>query len=75
MVVSEGLALDDAWPDYPHRVAGLTAVDIEKEIRAVLDGRGKSTEFATAAKSVLEAFDWQSASRRLVAEMQSAVTS
>lgn len=75
VVVSEGLALDDAWPDYPHRVAGLTAVDIEKEIRAVLDGRGKSTEFATAAKSVLEAFDWQSASRRLVAEMQSAVTS
>jgi glycosyltransferase involved in cell wall biosynthesis len=75
VVVSEGLALDDAWPDYPYRVVSLTAPEIEKEIRAVLEPRRESSGFAAAAKPVLEAFGWQRASRRLVDEMQSAVTS
>ena len=75
VVVSGGLALDDAWPGYPHRVESLTAVEIEKGIRAVLDLRRESSAFAAAAKPVLEAFGWQGASRRLVDEMQSAVGS
>jgi glycosyltransferase involved in cell wall biosynthesis len=75
VVVSEGLALDDAWPDYPHRVENLTAAGIEKQIRAVLDVRGESRGFAAAAQPVLEKFGWRAASRQLVDGMQSAVTS
>jgi glycosyltransferase involved in cell wall biosynthesis len=75
VVVSGGLALDDAWPDYPHRVANLTAAAIEKQIRSVLDGRMESREFAAAAQPVLDTFSWQTASRQLVEGMKEAVIS
>ena len=74
VVVSEGLALDEAWPDYPYRCAGRTAADIEIMARSALLDPMQSAEVAAAAQGVVADFGWEAASRRLVAEMKSAVS-
>ncbi len=75
VVVSAGLALDEAWPDYPYRCTGLTATEIEAAARAACIDRERFSEVAAEARSVVATFGWEAASRRLVAEMKRAVSS
>ncbi len=75
VVVSAGLALDQAWPDYPYRCTGLTAAEIETAMRAAYTQRERFSELAAAAQSVVATFGWEPASRRLVSEMKKAVSS
>lgn len=75
VVVSRGLALDEAWPDYPFRCSQLKATEIEGTARAVLADPARTAEVMAIAPSVVAGFDWATASRRLVAEMRAAVSS
>jgi glycosyltransferase involved in cell wall biosynthesis len=72
VVVSGGLALDTAWPDYPFRCADDSTGAIAEAFRAVASSSGWNGDHADRAHDVVEGFDWEASSRRLVAELEKA---
>jgi len=75
VVVSAGLGLDDGWPDYPFRVAEISAAGIAETMTELLAGRDRVIKVLEGAGSVVAAFDWEQSSRRLVAELGRVVSS
>jgi glycosyltransferase involved in cell wall biosynthesis len=73
VVVSGGLALDTAWPDYPFRSEELTPDSLEKVMAAAVDPGSWNTEISAAAAEVLDGLDWASSSKSLAAELEGAV--
>jgi glycosyltransferase involved in cell wall biosynthesis len=74
VVVSTGLGLDDAWPDYPYRVAELAAKRIAGVMSEVLESADLRARVVAGIESVLTNLDWEKCSRRLVAELERAVS-
>jgi glycosyltransferase involved in cell wall biosynthesis len=68
VVVSTGLGLDDAWPDYPYRTPDLDLENIVGVIREVLENEDLTARIIGEAESVLANLDWEQSSRQLVAE-------
>lgn len=67
-VVSDGLALDDLWPDYPYRVK-LDSASVLQGLRLVL-GESRPAAFAARARSLVGRLDWQASARALVKEIR-----
>lgn len=74
VVVSAGLGLDDAWPDYPYRVPELAAESIAGAMSEVLGSTDRTARVMAEIVSVLTGLDWEQCSRRLVAELERAVS-
>jgi len=72
-LVSAGLGLDDAWPDYPYRCREITAEVVASMLERVLDDSTGREGVMERAGEVLAGMSWQAASRRLVAELEQAV--
>jgi len=70
VVVSAGLALDDAWPDYPLRCLKATAEEVVEKAETVLADPEGAARILDEAAAVARFFDWKTSSRRLVAELQ-----
>jgi len=70
VVVSGGLGLDDRWPDYPFRCDELSAAAVEATARTILDDRHCAVRTILEGQSAAERFDWETSSRRLVAELE-----
>jgi glycosyltransferase involved in cell wall biosynthesis len=69
VIVSAGLGLDDAWPDYPYRVAGMQTAAIAAEMCNLLDDPDAAAGVVEGAPGRLEVFDWEQSSRLLLAEL------
>ncbi|HSO24212.1 MAG TPA: glycosyltransferase family 1 protein [Chondromyces sp.] len=73
VVVSPGLGLDEIWPDYPLRCAADSADEIAEMARQVLAEPGWAVRRLSEAPRIIGGLDWESSSRRLVAELRRAV--
>jgi glycosyltransferase involved in cell wall biosynthesis len=73
VVVSTGLGLDDAWPDYPYRVNGLGGDAIAAIAREILTDEERAADVAARACEVVANLSWEASSRLLVAELERAV--
>lgn len=73
VVAGEGLALDEAWPAYPYRCGELTARGIARTATEILEDGERSVRVVGEGSDVLAALDWESSSRRLVAELEEVV--
>ncbi len=69
VVVSQGLALDDLWPDYPYRCQETSVPELEEMASRILEGSVQAGAVVAHAREVLAGLDWESSSRRLVAEL------
>ena len=74
VVVSAGLGLDDAWPDYSFRVPGLDAESIAGVMKEILANGDRAAQVMEEMDSVLAGVDWERSSRQLVAELRRAVS-
>lgn len=74
VVVSTGLGLDEAWPDYPYRVHDLRADSIAAQVMTALTDGELRARTVVEASRVLTHLDWEESSRRLVAELRGAVS-
>jgi glycosyltransferase involved in cell wall biosynthesis len=74
VVVSTGLGLDDAWPDYPYRTPELDAENIAAVVKEVLEDPDRTAGIMKKSESVLADLDWEQSSRRLVAELERALS-
>lgn len=75
VVVSDGLGLDDRWPNYPYRCEELSAAAVEMMVRRILGDRKRAAESLHHGPPVVERFDWEESSRRLVDELEGIVSS
>jgi glycosyltransferase involved in cell wall biosynthesis len=73
VVVSAGLGLDDAWPDYPYRTPGLDAESIAGVMWDILGNPDRKARIIEETGSRLANLDWEQSSRRWVAELRRAV--
>jgi glycosyltransferase involved in cell wall biosynthesis len=73
VVVSAGLGLDDAWPDYPYRVHGHGGAAIAAVAREILTDEVRAAEVAVRAGEVVGNLSWETSSRLLVAELERVV--
>jgi len=73
VLVSAGLGLDDAWPDYPYRCRELGPASVASELVRMLDDGATRRAFWERAAEVLAGLSWEAASRRFVAELERAV--
>lgn len=69
VVVSAGLGLDDAWPDYPYRTPELDTENIAGVMKEVLEDPERTARILEKTGPVLAGLDWEQCSRRLVAEL------
>jgi glycosyltransferase involved in cell wall biosynthesis len=74
VVVSTGLGLDDAWPDYPYTAPNLNPENIAGVMKEVLENPDRTARIMGKTESVLANLDWEQSSRRLVAELVRAVS-
>ena len=74
VVVSTGLALDDAWPDYPLRCFNATAEEVVEKAETVLADSEGAARIIDEAAAIVRFFDWETSSHRLVAELQNALS-
>jgi alpha-1,3-rhamnosyl/mannosyltransferase len=74
-VVGPGLALDEIWPEYPYRTASFRVAEVVDIVRRVLDDPTEVGATMTRAQSILETIGWERSSRRLVRELDTAVSS
>jgi len=74
-VVGDGLALDELWPDYPYRVTPLTVAGVVETTRRILDHPVEAAAVVTESQAILGRIGWVECSRRLVQELETAVTS
>jgi glycosyltransferase involved in cell wall biosynthesis len=70
VVVSTGLALDTAWPDYPFRCEDTSSPAISAALRRAVSTTGWEEGFSAQARHVLDTFDWKVSSKLLVAELE-----
>jgi glycosyltransferase involved in cell wall biosynthesis len=69
VVVSAGLGLDDAWPDYPYQAAKLDAGSIAGMMMEIFGNPDRTAGVMEESGSVFADLDWEQCSRRLVAEL------
>jgi len=74
VVVSAGLGLDDAWPDYLFRVSELDEESIAGVMTQILGDADRTAQIMVEANSVIAGCDWEQSSRRLVAELRRALS-
>ena len=74
VVVSAGLGLDDAWPDYPFRITGPEAENIAKVMMEILGDENRTARVLEDAGPVISNLGWEQSSRQLVAELERAVS-
>ncbi len=74
VVVSSELGLDDAWPGYPFRLDRLDAESIASITMQILADRDRTAEVMGESAAVISELNWEESSRRLVAELQRAVS-
>ncbi len=72
-IVSDGLALDFLWPEYPYRVAEIEAGEIASTARRILDDSGLRDRVLSEAQTRLAGLDWRSATEALLQEIERAV--
>lgn len=72
VVVSAGLALEEAWPDYPFLCGDLSPSEIGSALARALSPSGWNPDLASTADRVVRGFDWTTSSRRLVTELRMA---
>ena len=70
MVVSNGLALDEIWPAYPYRCREATTRAIVATAKEILEDGERSVQVVREALDIIAKLDWESSSRRLVAELE-----
>jgi glycosyltransferase involved in cell wall biosynthesis len=73
VVVSRGLGLDEAWPDYPFCCSDCSAAAIESTARSVLQEPERAVGRLRRAAGVLAGLDWERTSRLLMAELERVV--
>jgi glycosyltransferase involved in cell wall biosynthesis len=73
VIVGNGLALDDVWPDYPFRLRTVDSEGIAAAMRGILDDPAVAAQAMTAAPAAVAGLNWEQSSRRLVAELERAV--
>lgn len=69
VVVSDGLGLDDAWPDYPYRISDLGAEGIAAAATEILENEQRTKRVMAEAGPAIAGLGWEQSSRRLVAEL------
>jgi glycosyltransferase involved in cell wall biosynthesis len=74
VVVSAGLGLDDAWPDYPYRTPDLGADSIAGVMTEILGNLDRTARVMVESTAVLDGLDWEQSSRQLVAELRRALS-
>jgi glycosyltransferase involved in cell wall biosynthesis len=74
VVVSAGLGLDDAWPDYPFQTPALDAESIAGVMTEIFGNEDRTARVIKETGSVLANLDWEQSSRQLVAELGRAVS-
>jgi len=70
VVASNGLALDEIWPAYPYRCSRLTAREIFVTASEILIDSQRAARVLREAPDAIATLDWESSSRRLVAELE-----
>ena len=70
VVVSNGLALDEIWPAYPYRCREATTRAIVATAKEILEDGERSVQVVREALDIIAKLDWESSSRRLVAELE-----
>jgi glycosyltransferase involved in cell wall biosynthesis len=75
VVVSPGLGLDDAWPDYPYRLTELDSESIALALETVLEDEDQRSRVMSLAGGVVGDLGWEQSSRHLVSELSRAVAS
>lgn len=73
VIVSPGLGLDDAWPEYPYRCQELSPEAVSSVLIRILDDAPERRRVVAHGPEVLAGMSWEAASRRLVAELERAV--
>jgi glycosyltransferase involved in cell wall biosynthesis len=74
VVVSAGLGLDDAWPDYPYRVSELAAESIAASATEILEDAQRTKQVVARAGSVVAGLSWEQSSQMMVAEFERVVS-
>jgi len=74
VVVSSGLGLEDAWPDYPYQTPELDAESIAGVMTEIFGDEDRTARVMEETRSVLANLDWEQSSRQLVAELGRAVS-
>jgi len=72
VVVSAGLALDSAWPDYPFRCADTSPQAISSAMSRAVSSTAWDEDLSARAQQVLDRFDWTVSSKLFVAELERA---
>lgn len=73
VVVSAGLGLDSAWPDYPFRCSDTTPQAIADVLRRAVSSGGSGEDLSARAQRVVDQFDWAASSQMLVAAIERVV--
>jgi glycosyltransferase involved in cell wall biosynthesis len=73
VVVSGGLALDTAWPEYPFRCQELTTAAIERAADRALAPGSWNRELAETANGVLDSMAWETSAKLLVKDLRRVV--
>ena len=74
VVVSSGLGLDDAWPDYPYRVSELSAESIATVMAEILGDETRTAQVVAQAGPIISGLGWEQSSRRLVTALSKALS-
>ena len=74
VVVSAGLGLDDAWPDYPYQAPELDAESISGVMTEIFGNEDRTARVMEETGSVLAGLNWEQSSRQLVAELGRALS-
>jgi glycosyltransferase involved in cell wall biosynthesis len=74
VVVSSGLGLEDAWPDYPFQTPELDPESIAGVMTEIFGNEDRTARVVEETRSVLTNLDWEQSSRQLVAELGRAVS-
>ena len=74
VVVSAGLGLDDAWPDYPYQAPELDAESISGVMTEIFGNEDRTAQVMEETGSVLAGLTWEESSRQLVAELGRALS-
>ena len=73
VVVSSGLGLEDAWPDYPYRCQELRFTEVAATMDSILANKPAAGVVMERAPEVLAGMSWEASARKLMSELEGIV--